>query len=60
MQTTLNKPTQCRFDEATKERLNRVAAKFGIKTSSLIRHAVSHQLTEFEKAGQIIIEKRSR
>ena len=55
---TLTKPTQCRFDSETKLRIETVARKFGIKPSSLIRHAVTHQLTEFEKAGRITIEKR--
>jgi len=56
---TLTKTTQCRFDPQTKERIDHIARKFGIKPSSLIRHAVNHQLNEFERAGRITIEKRS-
>lgn len=57
-EATLTKITQCRFDPATKRRIEEVARKFGIKPSSLIRHAVTHQLCEFERDGRITIERR--
>jgi len=55
---TLTKPTPCRFNEDTVIRLEKVAKKFGIKPSALIRHAVDSQLNEFERTGRITIEKR--
>jgi|OM-RGC.v1.036518355 predicted DNA-binding protein len=58
MSTTLTKPTPCRFHPQTKERIDQIARQFGIKPSALIRHAVDHQLNEFERAGRITIEKR--
>lgn len=58
MKATLCKPTPVRFRKETEEKIREVAVRFGLRPASVIRFAVDNQLAEFDRSGQIIIERK--
>ena len=58
MKNTLSVPIPVRFYPDTNERLEDVAARFGLKKSTLIRMAVDKSLEEFAAAEKITITRR--
>lgn len=58
MKNTLSVPIAVRFYPDTNERLEDVAARFGLKKSTLIRMAVDKSLEEFAAAEKITITRR--
>ena len=57
MRRRLADPTQVRLSPPTKDRLIRVAARFAIPTSELIRQAVEWKLDSWEKSKELTIRQ---
>ena len=57
MRRRLADPTQVRLSPPTKDRLIRVASRFAIPTSELIRQAVEWKLDSWEKSKELTIRQ---
>jgi predicted DNA-binding protein len=54
----LQNPTNIRFPERLKERLDTVAESFGVPSSELVRNAVHEKVGEWERTGTLVFKSR--